>query len=341
MTDRIRAARQARGWSQVELADRAGVTRQLIGAVEAGRHSPNVAAALAIATALDDSVEALFSTSQQPVVGLNGAPPAADGSPVTVGRVGDLTVVIPLRHSMESAERWGVADARIGPSGLERLPDASPDAVVVAGCDPALGVLAGLAMRRAGHRVVTAHASTRDAMAALAGGRAHAVVVHGPVGDLATPLVAVRRFELARWEVGLASGRSGGVPGLDELAARRIRVVQREHGASSQRSFDLALSRVGASGVPGPVGSGHIDVARRVAGGAAAGVTMAAAARSFGLAFTAIETHVAEIWVDARWVAVPALTTLVGLLTDDSFRRRIDAVGGYDLSQAGTERRAG
>ncbi|HEX6420566.1 MAG TPA: helix-turn-helix domain-containing protein, partial [Acidimicrobiales bacterium] len=60
MTDRIRALRAARGLSQRDLSERAGVSRQLVGAVEAGRHVPNVRAALALARALEVPVERLF-----------------------------------------------------------------------------------------------------------------------------------------------------------------------------------------------------------------------------------------------------------------------------------------
>ena len=58
--DRLRLARLGRGLSQVALADQAGVTRQTISGIEAGRWSPSLDVALAIAAALGSSVEELF-----------------------------------------------------------------------------------------------------------------------------------------------------------------------------------------------------------------------------------------------------------------------------------------
>jgi molybdate-binding protein len=93
------------------------------------------------------------------------------------------------------------------------------------------------------------------------------------------------------------------------------------------------LERIGApSSVPGPVGEGHVDVARRVATGAPAGLTMEAAARSFGLGFVALEEHTVEVWLDERWAALPAAIELIETLSSGSLRSRLELIGGYDLS---------
>lgn len=55
------------GLTQAELAERAGVTRQTVVAIEAGDYAPSVYLALAIAATLGDTVEALFAEpAQQP-----------------------------------------------------------------------------------------------------------------------------------------------------------------------------------------------------------------------------------------------------------------------------------
>ena len=99
------------------------------------------------------------------------------------------------------------------------------------------------------------------------------------------------------------------------------------------------MQKIGATTpVPGPLAEGHIDVARRVAAGAAAGVTMEASARSFHLGFTALEEHTVELWLDARWAALPAAVTLVEVLAGSSLQTRLRLIGGYDLTDCGTER---
>lgn len=61
----VRAARTSAGMTQADLAGRVGVTRQTVVAVEAGDYAPSVYLALAIAGALDGSVEGLFGDRAQ------------------------------------------------------------------------------------------------------------------------------------------------------------------------------------------------------------------------------------------------------------------------------------
>ena len=292
---------------------------------------------MALAQALGHPVEALFAESTEgPVAVLGDALPDA-GTPVVVARVGETVVAVPADHGVASSERWVLADATVDAEGtVSMLVDGVDDGVVVAGCDPALGMLATLVERATRHRVVVVHASTGRSIEALAAGRVHGVVVHAPAGELPIPPVPVRRWNLARWQVGLASRRSSGVPSVDEIAERRMRVVQRDPGAGTQLAFLRALDRIGAPmRVPGPVGGGHIDVARQVATGAPAGVTMEAAARSFALGFEPLEEHTVEVWLDERCSSLPAAGALVDTLTSASLRTRLTLVGGYDLSDHG------
>lgn len=68
----VRAARRAAGLTQAELAERAGVSRQTVVAVEAGDYAPSVYLALSLARHLDSTVEALFDVELEP---LDTAPP--------------------------------------------------------------------------------------------------------------------------------------------------------------------------------------------------------------------------------------------------------------------------
>ncbi len=57
---RMKAARVGRDWSQAELAERVGVTRQTIGMIEAGRFNPSLALCVAICRALGTTLNDLF-----------------------------------------------------------------------------------------------------------------------------------------------------------------------------------------------------------------------------------------------------------------------------------------
>ena len=65
-TNGVRAARQAAGLTQGELAEAAGVTRQTVVAVEAGDYAPSVYLALAVAARLGRTVEELFDVEREP-----------------------------------------------------------------------------------------------------------------------------------------------------------------------------------------------------------------------------------------------------------------------------------
>ena len=58
--NRLRVARVEKGLSQSELAERAGVTRQTIGLIEAGRYNPTLKLCLILARETGQSLDELF-----------------------------------------------------------------------------------------------------------------------------------------------------------------------------------------------------------------------------------------------------------------------------------------
>jgi putative transcriptional regulator len=60
MKNRLRDLRAERGWSQVELGARAGVSRQAIIAIETGRFDPSLPLALKLARLFGLTVEDIF-----------------------------------------------------------------------------------------------------------------------------------------------------------------------------------------------------------------------------------------------------------------------------------------
>jgi putative transcriptional regulator len=60
MKNKLRELRAARGWSQVELAERLGVSRQTINAIEAERYDPSLPLAIKIAKLFGKPVETIF-----------------------------------------------------------------------------------------------------------------------------------------------------------------------------------------------------------------------------------------------------------------------------------------
>lgn len=60
MNNRLRELRDARGWSQGELAERLEVSRQTVNALETGKYDPSLPLAFRIARLFGQPIESLF-----------------------------------------------------------------------------------------------------------------------------------------------------------------------------------------------------------------------------------------------------------------------------------------
>jgi putative transcriptional regulator len=61
----LRALREARGWTQAAVADRLGVSRQTVNAVETGRYDPSLPLAFRLARLFDRPIEQLFTPDDE------------------------------------------------------------------------------------------------------------------------------------------------------------------------------------------------------------------------------------------------------------------------------------
>ena len=61
MNNRLKVLRAERDWSQQDLADRLGVSRQSVNAIEKGRYDPSLPLAFTIADVFDLAIEEIFS----------------------------------------------------------------------------------------------------------------------------------------------------------------------------------------------------------------------------------------------------------------------------------------
>ena len=60
MNNKVRDLRSERAWSQAELGERLGVSRQAVNAIENGKHDPSLSLAFRIAQLFEEPVEAIF-----------------------------------------------------------------------------------------------------------------------------------------------------------------------------------------------------------------------------------------------------------------------------------------
>lgn len=59
--NRLRVLRAERRWSQADLADRLGVSRQTVNAIETGKYDPSLPLAFAIARLFEAKIEEIFT----------------------------------------------------------------------------------------------------------------------------------------------------------------------------------------------------------------------------------------------------------------------------------------
>ncbi|MGC1679351.1 MAG: helix-turn-helix domain-containing protein, partial [Candidatus Binataceae bacterium] len=183
--EQIRRARAAHGFSQNELARRAGISRQALGAIEAGQYQPGVSVAIALARELGATVEALFGAESPDdiAVAVPASVKLAPGAHVALARVGGRVVAVPaaaVQHHLMAADGIVSAVAARSASVAAYGSAAEIDAtLIVAGCDPAVSLLADwVARRHAPVRIVALARGSMGALDALLGGRAHVAGVH-------------------------------------------------------------------------------------------------------------------------------------------------------------------
>jgi molybdate-binding protein len=205
------------------------------------------------------------------------------------------------------------------------------DPVVVAGCALALGVVADRlnASPGAGRFLwwPTSNAGARDL---LTKGLVHLASSHLADDDLdGAPAVT-----LGRWELGLATRHDDTrVRQGDDLRRPTLRLVHREAGAGAEQ----LLRRLVGDDSPrrGPIVTGHLDVARAVAFGAAdVGICARDAATSLGLRFVPIREERVVLQGRAGAVDDERVARFVEAIGSRPVRRELDALG-YDTRHSG------
>lgn len=66
MRNRLHILRAERNWSQAELAERLGVSRQTVNALETGKYDPSLPLAFKIARLFQMPIEAIFQDNASP-----------------------------------------------------------------------------------------------------------------------------------------------------------------------------------------------------------------------------------------------------------------------------------
>jgi molybdate-binding protein/DNA-binding XRE family transcriptional regulator len=358
--------------SQAALAAATRLSRQSIGAIEAGRATPAVDVALRIASTLESSVEELFGAPRSEAPLVTEATSSSPTERVALAQIAGRW----LSYGLDGEATWTAADGLLSQAGdvrggsearagrKARAPRGSVPVdpvrpleevhhnLVLMGCAVGLGLLADRLNSRPGAgRFLWLSRSSTDALSALARHQTHLAGVHltddktgeANVADVRRHVAreAVSLVTFARWEAGLvmARGNPKQIRSASDLGRRGLRCVVREAGSGARRVLDRELSR---AGLPRELASqaqlqarGHLQVALAVSMGAAdVGVATRDAALAFGLHFMPLAEERYDLVLPRPTLEDPRVQRLFDTLSASVFQRELACLG-YDVSSSG------
>lgn len=370
----LRAKRIERGLSQKALAQQAGLTRQALYSIESDRYLPSTEISLRLARALNCGVEDLFRL--EPVVNeiieadlLGPTPESHFPIRANIARVGDRWIVKPLASTRDLFDVMIPADGLIlnpissepkGRSGLrvpiELLHDRQmlEEAIVIAGCDPAM-YLAAEHFRRFGDgaSVIGWTIGSAAAIQSLKRQEVHMAGLHlvdARSGESNLPYLkkhldmnqyTVIRF--ATWEQGLivSRGNPKGILRVEDLGRRGVHIVNREKGSGARDLLDgqLARAKMSAKHIKGYEAEvcSHLEVARAIfEGNVDSGIGVRSAAMLFNLDFLPLREEQYDFVIPTSYLnSHPRLSRFLDTLMSRAFRKEMEALGGYDVKDTG------
>lgn len=334
--------RKALGWSQDELAVKAGIPRSSVSAIESGRLTPSVTAALAVARALGCSVEELFSqggmkAAKTPIWAWE---PRSGTARYWEAEVGGKHLLYPVETLPGSS--W--AHDGLFREGVlhDRGPWEPAQTLVLAGCDPAAGLLAAEYAAASEFRLLTFSRGGGVALDLLKQGVVHIAALHRSTADHPDRNVETARERLgsgfrllrcAEWQEGVALPAENHTRSVKSCVENVRHWAMREPGSAARECLDELVHRP----LHGKrVTLSHQAVVEAVRGGwAEAGVCVQLCAEDAGLHFLPVRTESLDLCFLAALEHDPRLQALIRLMRSRSHRKLIDELPGYDARHTG------
>jgi molybdate-binding protein/DNA-binding XRE family transcriptional regulator len=335
----VRKSREERGWSQQELADRAGLSRTGISAIESGRLVPSTAAALTLAAAFNCRVEDLFTLRGQESAEW-AWPPGTDPCRYWRAMVGSRHLLYPVETSpLGTLPHDGVW--RDGE--CHDHPFADPvRTLVVACCDPAVSLLAGEYARQTSFRMLVLSRSSRTAGQLLKSGQIHAAGLN--LAHAATPAKARKEaakvldedfclIRVANREEGLALAPGLAEQSIESLMKANLSWIGWEPGSGARQILDeLSHGLV----VPQHLARDHRSVAQAIRNGfAQAGVCVRLVCEEEGIDFLSVRKEPYDLCFLKSSRNDPRLRAMVEVIQSPAYQKQLAELPGYDNHQTG------
>lgn len=341
LANQVKQFRYDRGWSQGELAKRAGISRAAVSAIEVQRLVPSVAAALSLAAAFDCRVEDLFgSTTAREIPSRWAWPPETEPCRYWQAEVGGQTLLFPAEAaSLAAPGHDGVCTFGAMQDHSHHAPART---LVMACCDPAAAFLAAEFARTSHFRLIVIPRSSGAALRLLADGLVHVAGVHLAKAGAKTDQAALIRKSLgtgysllhvACWDEGLAVGPAQRVSSVKQALKSNLQWVGREPGSAARECFDeLAQGRV----TPTRIARSHRAVAEAVRDGwADIGVCLRLVAEEARLQFLSVRHESYDLIYRTADGSEPRLRALKEIVSSLRYRELLSELPGYDTSKIG------
>jgi molybdate-binding protein len=281
---------------------------------------------------------------------------------VVVGSIGGRWVAHQLDPEQRPRDLTVAADAvmtspaKRGPVRLKALIDPARlnQNLLIAGCDPALGLLADRTERNEpGARNVWLEGTSGAALAALERSEVHVAGAHlfdDETGEYNVPFVR-RAFSgrpmvvvtVAQIEEGIAVARGNPrrIQKVGHFARKGVRFINRDASAGARRLLDRLLQKGGvrAAEIDGydRIAPGHLEAAGAVATGAAdAAIVTCGAALAMGLDFIPLASERFDLVLPREFLGDHRVSRLLETLASGEFRRELESVGGYATQNSGS-----
>jgi molybdate-binding protein/DNA-binding XRE family transcriptional regulator len=338
----VLARRTERGWSQAELARRAGISRTAVSAIEGDRLAPSVTTALSLAAVLECSVEELFAhvKTSAPRSAQWAWTPRAEPCRYWEAEVGRRRLLYPVEalsvNPVPHDGVWATGVCR------EAGPAPADTTLTLACCDPAAGLLATEYARSSGFRLLVFPRSGGAALDLLRRGLVHVAGLHrSTAAHPRRNAEAVqeqlgghyRLLHVAEWEEGIALPPDQRTRSANSVVSHPRRWAAREPGSAARECLDELFAGRRFSGRQT---DGHAAVAEAVrAGWAQAGVCVRFSADEAGLNFLPVRREMLDFCFSSASLHDPRIQALVRLLRTRNYRRLISELPGYNARHTG------
>jgi molybdate-binding protein/DNA-binding XRE family transcriptional regulator len=338
--NRVKQFREERGWSQQELAERAGLSRAGVSSIEIGKLVPSTAAALALSRVLGCRVEELFQLGDAVEIRWAWPPPQTPCRYWQV-MIGDKHLLFPV----ESSPLGMVPHDGVYREGkLCAYPSSDPcRTLLVASCDPAVGLLASEYARTTHFRMLVFSRSSRHSLQLLRDGFVHVAGLH--LAESSSPEAnariaqeilnaPARLLRVANWQEGVILPTGLGLDSIAQVLASGVRWVGREPGSGARQVLDEVLQGKATPSMMAKDHRGVVDAVR--SGWAEAGVSLRLMSEEAGLDFITVREEAYDLCIPKKHDADPRVLALIEVVQSRSYRNLLGELPGYDASTTGT-----